>query len=216
VGEFKSLVGYLALTHEVDVVPIWLGGTYEAMPKGTFVPLRRDVRARIGPVLRFDDLARLTKGLSSSDGAREASKMMRVAVLALKEGGVLDLSRIKSRDELEGKQEHPLVTLFSELETRFKPGGVQKPISFYFTLGNDDLAKWTVKVAPDACEVRAGKPDGGAADCVLKTSPEIFARIVREAFVPGPAEFMSGQVKSNDVELLLAFGQAFTLGEVRA
>jgi long-chain acyl-CoA synthetase len=51
---------------------------------------------------------------------------------------------------------------------------------------------------------------------VLKTSPEIFARIVREAFVPGPAEFMSGQVKSNDVELLLAFGQAFTLGEVRA
>jgi len=52
-----------------------------------------------------------------------------------------------------------------------------------------------------------------AADCVLKTSPDLFARIVREAYVPSPAEFMSGAVKTNNVGLLLEFQKAFRLLE---
>jgi long-chain acyl-CoA synthetase len=35
---------------------------------------------------------------------------------------------------------------------------------------------------------------------------------VREAYTPGPAEFMSGAVKSNDVGLLMTFQKAFQLG----
>jgi long-chain acyl-CoA synthetase len=69
-----------------------------------------------------------------------------------------------------------------------------------------------VKVDRESCSIRPGKPDGDAADCVLKTSPEIFERIVREAYVPGPAEFLSGAVKSNDIELLLTFQKVFELG----
>jgi len=57
-----------------------------------------------------------------------------------------------------------------------------------------------------------GKPDGSAADCVLKTSAELFTRIVREGYEPGVPEFMSGQVKSNDVALLQTFTRAFQLG----
>jgi long-chain acyl-CoA synthetase len=110
------------------------------------------------------------------------------------------------------KKDHPLVTLFTELGTKFKPGSTERPISFYFTLGGDAHAKWTVKVDRESCSIRPGKPDGDAADCVLKTSPEIFERIVREAYVPGPAEFLSGAVKSNDIELLLTFQKVFELG----
>jgi long-chain acyl-CoA synthetase len=46
---------------------------------------------------------------------------------------------------------------------------------------------------------------------VLKTSAEIFTRIVREAYVPGPADFLSGAVKSNDVSLLFTFQKVFAL-----
>ena len=79
------------------------------------------------------------------------------------------------------------------------------------SLGNDELAKWTVRVDAARCDVRPGKPEGGEADCVLKTSPEIFAKIVRESYVPSPADFMSGVFKSNDVALLMTFQRVFQL-----
>ena len=150
--------------------------------------------------------------MAASHSAREVAKVAHRAVTMLKEGGVLDLSRVRSLDELEGKKEHPLVTLFNELEQKFKPGQVPGPVSFYFTLGNDAQAKWTVRVDPENCEIRPGKPESGTADCVLKTSAEIFTKIVRESYTPGPAEFMSGAVKSNDVGLLMTFQKAFQLG----
>ena len=40
IHEFKALVGVLALTHGVDILPVWLGGTHAAMPKGSRVPPR--------------------------------------------------------------------------------------------------------------------------------------------------------------------------------
>jgi long-chain acyl-CoA synthetase len=70
-----------------------------------------------------------------------------------------------------------------------------------------------VRVDPARCEVKPGKPEGGAADCVLKTSPELFTRIVRESYVPGPADFLSGAFKSNDVALLMTFQRVFQLDE---
>jgi len=211
VGEFKSLVGYLALTHGVDILPVYLGGTHAALPKGAVVPSRRDLTVRIGPPLRVDDMRRLTAGLSTQDAAREVAKLAQRAVVTLKGGGVLDLSRA-SGAELEEDIEHPLVTVFNELNEKFVPNQVDRAVSFYFALGGDQLSKWTVRIDPAACEIKVGKPDGGVADCVLKTSPEIFTKIVRESFVPGPAEFLSGAVKSNDVSLLFAFQKAFALG----
>jgi long-chain acyl-CoA synthetase len=212
VHEFKPLLGHLALTYGVDILPLYLGGTRDAMPKGSKVPLKRDLFARIGPPITVTDMKRLTKGLSPADAAREVAKLARRAVDALKNGQVIDASRMKSLDENDGPKEHPLVTLFADLEKKFDSAAVVKPLSFYFTLGDDANAKWTVRVSKEKCEVKAGKPEGGTADCVLKTSPEIFTRIVREAFTPGPAEFMSGAIKSNDVELLMTFQKVFQLG----
>jgi long-chain acyl-CoA synthetase len=212
VHEFKPLLGHLALTYNVDILPLYLGGTRDAMPKGSKIPTKRDLFARVGPPITVTDMKRLTKGLSPADAAREVAKLARRAVDALKQGDVIDASRMKSLEENEEPKEHPLVTLFAYLERKFDSGAVDKPMSFYFTLGDDANAKWTVRVSKDKCEVKAGKPEGGTADCVLKTSPEIFTRIVRDAFTPGPAEFLSGAIKSNDVGLLMTFQKVFQLG----
>jgi len=213
IQDFKPLVGHLALVHGVDLLPVFLGGTHASMPKGAPVPTKREIVARIGPPLAVSDLKRLTEGMSAADAAREVARIAREAVLALSEGKVLDLSRAARREELAPEREHPLVKLFSELEAKFSAGEIEKPVSYYVSLGNDELAKWTVRVDGNGCEVRPGKPDGGQADCVLKTSPEIFAKIVRESYVPSPADFMSGAIKSNDVSLLMTFQKVFRLDQ---
>jgi 1-acyl-sn-glycerol-3-phosphate acyltransferase len=213
IQEFKPLVGYLALTHSVDILPIHLGGTHAAMSKGAAVPTRRDIVARIGPPLCARDLRRVTREMTVAQAAREVARIARSAVLALAEGQVLDLSRVGADDELAPERVHPLVRLFSELEARFRAGEVERPLSYYVSLGSDELAKWTVRVDSQACDVRPGKPDGGRADCVLKTSPEIFTKIVRESYVPSPADFLSGAIKSNDVGLLVTFQRVFQLDQ---
>jgi long-chain acyl-CoA synthetase len=213
VQEFKPLVGHLALVQGVDILPVYLGGTHAAMPKGAPLPTKREILARIGPPLAVADLRRLTDGMSTADAAREVARIAREAVLALAEGKVLDLAKAARREELAPEREHPLVKLFGELEGKFRAGELQKPVSYYVSLGNDELAKWTVRVDGKGCEVRPGKPDGGQADCVLKTSPEIFAKIVREAYVPSPADFVSGAIKSNDVALLMTFQKVFQLDQ---
>jgi long-chain acyl-CoA synthetase len=209
--EFKPLLGHLALTYAVDILPLYLVGTHEAMPKGSKIPLRREIEARIGPPITVTDMRRLTKGLSAGDASREVAKLAHRAVLALKGGDILDVSRLASLEEDSRPKEHPLVTLFAELEGKFRKDAVDKPLSFYFTLGSDEKAKWTVVVSKESCEVKLGKPAGGTADCVLKTSAEIFTKIVRDAYTPGPSEFLSGAIKSNDVGLLMTFQKVFAL-----
>ena len=72
-----------------------------------------------------------------------------------------------------------MAELFRELEQRFLVGSVKDPLCFYVSLGKKE--RWTVNVTPETCEVVAGKT-GGDADCVLKTSPAMFTRIVREGW----------------------------------
>ncbi len=210
VDEFKPFVGYLALTHGIDILPMYLGGTHSSMPKGAVVPTKRQISARIGVPLRVADMRRLTEGMTSQDAAREVARLAREAVLALRDGELLDLSTATKKDATKVR-EHPLVAVFAELEEKFRPDQVEKAVSFYFTLGGDPFAKWTVKIDPVSCQITLGKPEGFSADCVLKTSAEIFTKIVRESFVPGPADFLSGAIKSNDVALLHTFQKAFAL-----
>ncbi|MFO0550953.1 MAG: AMP-binding protein [Polyangiaceae bacterium] len=213
IQEFKPAIGYLALAHGVDILPVYLGGTYEAMKKGSKVITKRDIYARIGPPLRAADLRRLTANMRSSAASKRVAWLAEQAVRALKEGRVFDLSTFdeEGAPSAPPPSEHPLVVLFRELEGRFKAERVDKPLTFYFTLGNDTDAKWTLRVDKAACSAVRGKPEGGNADCVLKTTPEIFTRIVREAYVPTPLEFMSGAIKSNDISLLQTFQKVFDL-----
>jgi len=209
---FKGAVGYLALQHRIDILPVYVGGTFEALPKGAKWLRRRDVTAKIGLPLEIQELERLCEGLGPVDRARRVAQITQKAVEELKAGRTLDLRSIERWSEDDGERVHPLVSLFDELGRKFKPGAVSDPVSFYFTLGNEPEAKWTVKVDARACTLKQGKPDSGNADCVLKTTADIFTRIVRENYTPSASEFMAGLIKSNDVALLETFQKAFGLG----
>ena len=211
IQKFLGAVGFLTLHYEVDVLPVWLGGTFDAMPRTRFIPTRRDITARIGPPLEYEEIRRLTTSMKPVESARTVARLAQRAVEALRDGSLLDLRTLEhARDDK--PRAHPLVDLFAELPRRFIAGRVEAPVSFYFTLGAEPEAKWTVEITPTECRVTNGKAGTAAADCVLKTSAEIFTRIVREAYEPGVAEFMSGAVKSNDVALLQTFTRAFALG----
>jgi long-chain acyl-CoA synthetase len=211
IREFKPAIGHLALTHGVDILPIYLGGTREAMPKGSRLPTKRSIVARIGLPLEVEHLRRLTESMRFSQACRKVAELAHSAVIALRDGGVLDLSRMTELSATSTPKEHPLAALFRELQAKFEPGRVTQPITYYFTLGADNEAKWTLSVRPDGCDARLGKPEGAQADCVLKTTPEIFIKICREAYTPSPMEFMTGQIKSNDISLLQTFQKVFDL-----
>jgi long-chain acyl-CoA synthetase len=212
IHEFKRAIGHLALTYRVDVLPIYLRGTHQVLPKGQALPSGRKLEANIGPVLEVRELERLTAGEMFVDQVRRVTELTQRAVEALRDGETLDLARLTPAElQSEAPREHPMVRLFRELEAKFQQGAVEQPVSFYFTLGNDTESKWWCVAHPDRVQIVMGKPPTGTADCVLKTSPDLFTRIVKEGYVPGVDEFMSGAIKSNDVGLLATFAQIFNL-----
>ncbi len=211
IREFKGAIGHLALHHEVDILPVWVGGTFEALPRDASVPRKRALEARIGPALRFEDIARLTKGKGNVERVRVIARLAQRAVETLRDREVLDLAAMEHLPD-DAPRKSPTVVLFEELPGRFVKGAADGPVSWYFSLGDSAEGKWTVRVDRDRCEVLNAKPDGGVADCVLKTSPDVFARIIREAWLPGPADFMAGTVKTNDAAVLLKFTEVFRLG----
>jgi long-chain acyl-CoA synthetase len=127
------------------------------------------------------------------------------------DGTVLDLAALDHLPE-DAPKKHPLVALFEELPGRFLKGTTDVPVSWYFSLGDGAEGKWTVRATSEAVEVVNAKPDGGVADCVLKTTPDVLTKIIREAWLPGPSDFMAGAVKTNDVAVLIRFSEVFRLG----
>ncbi|PRQ04090.1 Long-chain-fatty-acid--CoA ligase [Enhygromyxa salina] len=225
--EFMPLIGHLVLNYNVDVLPLWLGGTHKALPKGASVPRKRSVEVRIGPPLTIEQLETRVAGMKRSDAYREVAHLAHRAVAALRDGWQLDLEREAldaaaaaeagsgdakpKQAPSQAKGKSAMTQLFEGLEGRFVPGAVDKPTSFYFSLGGVADGKWTLALSPEAASFRPGRPEGGSADCVLKTSVEIFEKIVRHSYTPSVAEFMAGKVKSNDIALLQVFQKAFDL-----
>src|SRR5690606_37748865 len=199
----------LALHHNVDILPVWLGGTDSALPKGSAFPKSRDIEARIGEPLTIEKLKELTFGLSGVDAARVVSRIAQMAVNSLSRGEILDLATLDLVELRKSEAPEPagLSDVFEELRERFVPGAVSEPLSYYFSLGDE---RWTVRATRAEIEVAKGKTVE-AADCVLKTTPNLFERIVREAWVPGPNDFMSGQIKTNNVAHLLTMQKLFQL-----
>jgi long-chain acyl-CoA synthetase len=91
--EFKPTLGYLAVTGQVDILPLYLDGTHQALPKGAVVPKLTDLKVRIGPALEVAELRELCRGLSKSEGYRRITKVAEDAVRALREGKVLAQQR---------------------------------------------------------------------------------------------------------------------------
>ena len=66
-ADFKPSLGYLALTNKCGILPMYLAGTYEAMPKGRYLPRRGEhVAAYLGPYLSYEDVVRIATGQGAS------------------------------------------------------------------------------------------------------------------------------------------------------
>ncbi len=95
--------------------------------------------------------------------------------------------------------------IFSTLQDSYQKGIFSLPTVFYFSV--DDIKK-TLTLDSEGCLVQDGKTVEDA-DCVCKTSTEMFNRIWNEGYRPGVMDFMGGKIKSNAPQLLQQFLQAF-------
>ena len=69
----------------VGILPVYLHGTYAAMPKGTTIIKNRDVGARIGRLLSFEELDELTKGMARAEAYRLIAALLRHEVENLRD-----------------------------------------------------------------------------------------------------------------------------------
>jgi long-chain acyl-CoA synthetase len=99
--------------------------------------------------------------------------------------------------------------VFKTLPKMFQKGKIQKPRTFYFSLGDDE--KWTVALSKDKCTVKAGKPKEDA-DCFFKASPRLFLDVWNGDHTPSAKDFLLGTIKSNNPMLLKEFVSAFRKG----
>jgi 1-acyl-sn-glycerol-3-phosphate acyltransferase len=83
IGRFRAGLGYLVSKARVGVIPVYLDGTHEALPKGALVPRRRDLGARIGRYLPPEELLRLGEGLSRHQAYRAIAEAVRLELAAL-------------------------------------------------------------------------------------------------------------------------------------
>jgi len=95
--------------------------------------------------------------------------------------------------------------IFADISSRYRKGGFGRRTTFYFSIGD---ARKTVVLDADSCTVRDGKADENA-DCVCKTSVELFLKVWNDGYTPGLKDFMSGAIKSNAPHLLQQFVTSF-------
>jgi putative sterol carrier protein len=74
------------------------------------------------------------------------------------------------------------------------PGVTAKRVSFYFSVGEH---RYTVIVDPERCTVEKGNTLERA-DVVLKTTPELFEKMVIHGKAPGPIDIARGKMKTKD------------------
>jgi len=93
------------------------------------------------------------------------------------------------------------------LQGRYKPAAIDREIVYYLSLGEDPGDKWTVTLTPTGCSMAAGRV--GNAHCVLKTSADLFIKMVEGSYQPSALDFMRGKLKTSDLDLLLRLRKAF-------
>ncbi|MEO6952851.1 MAG: AMP-binding protein [Polyangia bacterium] len=88
--DFKPAIGYLSMGNHVDILPIYLEGTYGSMPSGKLLPRRSGLVAHVGPVLTYDSLRLATAGAGRAESYRMVAAIAERAVRALAPPGSVD------------------------------------------------------------------------------------------------------------------------------
>lgn len=106
--EFKSSLGYLALRAGKGILPVYLSGTYEAMPKGSSYIKSRNLEVKFGPFLSHELLEKLAKGLPKNDAYRFITAVTQRIVERLRDGldPAIDLNSIRKQWT---RAEHPQI-----------------------------------------------------------------------------------------------------------
>ena len=107
VSEFRPLIGQLVQRAGMDVLPVYIRGASDVLPKGARLPRKANVSVRIGPCLSADALLHGADGLTSSASARLVADRLRDTIVALSEGRMLTVfpsprpaaDRAHTRDE---------------------------------------------------------------------------------------------------------------------
>jgi len=88
-GEAKAGAGMLAVLSGAPVVPVYIAGTGQALPRGGVIPRPVKVRVRFGPVLRFDG----APVASRKERYREVAEQMMHAIRRLQVEAEAELAR---------------------------------------------------------------------------------------------------------------------------
>jgi long-chain acyl-CoA synthetase len=98
-AEFKPVIGYLALHASVGIVPIYLEGTHDAMPKGSSILKGRTIGARIGRYLPIEELEEMTKGMPRAEAYRLIAARVKHEVENLRDRkrGAFDAEELRAR-----------------------------------------------------------------------------------------------------------------------
>jgi long-chain acyl-CoA synthetase len=84
-ADFKPVIGYLALASRVGILPVYLRGTYEAFPKGSTFLKSRDVGARVGRFVTYEELEEMTRGLARAEAYRLIAARLRHDIVNLRD-----------------------------------------------------------------------------------------------------------------------------------
>jgi putative sterol carrier protein len=101
-----------------------------------------------------------------------------------------------------------LAEAFADLQKRFKPGVVKSPMTFYFSLGEEDGQKWSATFDAETMNYLPGKVD--ESDVFLKMEEALFLQLLAGEYKPTLMDFMSGKIKSNDPLKLTFLKDCFT------
>jgi len=114
-ADFKPVVGYLALHARVGILPMFLDGTYEAMPKGTTIIKNRNVGARIGRFLEIEELEEMTKGMPRAEAYRLIAARVRHEVVNLRDGTRERFDAKAMRRQWKSERKRELVAVAEEV-----------------------------------------------------------------------------------------------------
>jgi long-chain acyl-CoA synthetase len=86
IADFKVSLGYLAMRGKTGILPMYLGGTFDAMPKGANMPKPQKISATIGPFLPYESLAQMIEGLHKNEAYRLITALAQKIVEQLRDG----------------------------------------------------------------------------------------------------------------------------------
>jgi 1-acyl-sn-glycerol-3-phosphate acyltransferase len=108
-AEFLPSLGYLALRAEVGILPAYIGGTFEAMPKGAVLPRKRALKVVFGPFLSRELLEEVTSGLPHQEAWRLCAALTQRVVQSVRDGSGVRLDAVTIRAAWDGERLGSLV-----------------------------------------------------------------------------------------------------------